>query len=66
MPYIHVANAGKLDNQQKKALFEKMTAAICEVTGKPASSVYMRIDEVARDNFGVGGVALAEKDQTQT
>lgn len=59
---IHVHNAGPLSLEQRRELAEKLTAVICEVTGKPASSVYARIDEVPRDHFAVGGTLLADRD----
>jgi len=37
---------------------KKLTDVVVEVTGKPAGAVYIRIDEVPRNNFGVGGKPL--------
>lgn len=62
MPFVHIANAGALTVDQRRALSEKVTEAIHEVTGKPHSSVYLRIDEVPRENFAVGGKLLADRD----
>lgn len=62
MPFVHIANAGSLTIEQRRALTEKVTEAIHEVTGKPHSSVYLRIDEVPRENFAVGGKLLADRD----
>ena len=58
MPIITLENAGTLEKEQKIALISKLTAVVSEVTGKPVSSVYVRIDEVPRVNFGVGGKPL--------
>ncbi|HCX73430.1 MAG TPA: hypothetical protein DHM37_06920 [Candidatus Cloacimonas sp.] len=58
MPIITMENAGELTLQQKKDLIKKFTDAVVEVTKKPASAVYVRIDEVPRTNFGIGGKAL--------
>jgi 4-oxalocrotonate tautomerase len=58
MPIITLENAGNLEDEQKKALISKLTSVVVEVTGKPASAVYVRIDEVPRNNFGVGGKPL--------
>lgn len=65
MPVLHLMNAGPLSSEQKKALAEKLTADIAEITGKPPASVYLRIDEVPRTDFSVGGVILSEKDKLQ-
>ena len=58
MPIVTLENAGKLDADQKVALIEKLTEVVVEITGKPGSAVYVRIDEVPRENFGVGGRPL--------
>lgn len=59
MPIVTMENAGSLTVEQKKELIKKFTDVIYEVTGKPHASVYVRIDEVPRENFGVGGKPLA-------
>lgn len=51
-------NAGKLSKEQKRELIDKLTRAVVDVTGKPKTAVYVRIDEVPRENFGVGGESL--------
>lgn len=58
MPIITMENAGELTQTQKKELIAKFTEAVVEVTKKPASAVYVRIDEVPRTNFGIGGKPL--------
>ena len=58
MPIVTMENAGSLTDLQKKQLIGKLTNVIVEVTGKPASAVYVRLDEVSRENFGVGGKQL--------
>lgn len=51
----------KLEKEKKQELIRKFTEAASEVTGipKPAFVVYLR--EVARDEVGVGGELLSEK-----
>ncbi len=58
MPIITLENAGNLTIEQKKGLIKELTRVVTEITGKPESAVYVRIDEVARENFGVGGYPL--------
>jgi 4-oxalocrotonate tautomerase len=58
MPIVTLENAGNLTKEQKERLIKKLTDVIVEVTGKPAQAVYVRIDEVPRENFGVGGKSL--------
>jgi len=58
MPIVTLENTGTLTNEQKTLLIEKLTDVVVEVTNKPAVAVYIRIDEVPRENFGVGGKSL--------
>ncbi|MCK5050676.1 MAG: 4-oxalocrotonate tautomerase family protein [Candidatus Cloacimonetes bacterium] len=58
MPIVTLENAGILTNEQKVLLIKKLTDVVVEVTNKPATAVYVRLDEVPRENFGVGGKSL--------
>ena len=58
MPFITIENAGTLTKEQKEELIEKVTKAIVEVTGKPKHYIYIRIDEVPRENFAIDGKLL--------
>ena len=58
MPIVTLENAGTLTTEQKIELIRKLTDVVVEVTHKPESAVYVRIDEVPRENFGVGGKSL--------
>ncbi len=66
MPIVHITNAGPLDIEQRRRLARGVTDLLHEVTGKPHSSVYCRIDEVNRENFAVGGTLVADRDDLQT
>ena len=58
MPIVTLENAGTLTVEQKAQLIKKLTDVVVEVTNKSVSAVYVRIDEVPRENFGVGGKQL--------
>jgi 4-oxalocrotonate tautomerase len=58
MPIVTVENAGELSTEKKTELIKKITEVVVKVTGKPAQYVYVRIDEVPPENFGVGGEPL--------
>ena len=58
MPIVTLENAGSLSHKQKEQLIRKLTDVVVKVTNKPESAVYVRIDEVPRENFGVGGKSL--------
>ena len=58
MPVVRIENAGDLTREQKQKLIADMTDVIENVTGKARSSVYVKIEEVPRENFGVAGKPL--------
>ena len=58
MPIVTLENAGELESQQKEDLIKKLTDVVVEVTGKPAQYVYVKIQEIKRENFGIGGKPL--------
>lgn len=58
MPIVTLENAGPLTTDQKKRLIKQLTHVVVDITGKSPASIYVRIDEVPRDNFGVGGEPL--------
>lgn len=58
MPVIRLENAGELSKEQKTELIKKLTDVVVEVTGKPAQYVYIKIEEIDRENFGIGGNPL--------
>ncbi len=58
MPIVTLENAGELNSEQKKELIKELTEVVVKVTGKSASAVYVHLDEVPRENFGVGGESL--------
>lgn len=58
MPIVTLENAGKLDKKQKEELIKNFTKVVVEATGKDKKYVYVKLEEVPRENFGVGGEAL--------
>ncbi|HHR6129857.1 TPA: tautomerase family protein [Providencia alcalifaciens] len=61
MPYINikVTDEGVTDDQ-KKHLIEGATSLLNQVLGKPRSSVFVVIDEIKTDNWGVGGETVTD------
>jgi len=61
MPYITVKMLeGRTDNQ-KRALVEKVTAAVSETTGAPVESITVFIEEMTKNNYAVAGVRAIDK-----
>lgn len=59
MPIITFENAGDLSKEQKQLLIKRLTEVAAEITGKNEKYFYVRIDEVPRENFGIGGKSLS-------
>jgi len=55
---VEIKNAGKLTKEQKTDLTEQITQSVVDITGKPAKYVYIVIQEVDRENWGIGGNLL--------
>ncbi len=58
MPYINVKVAGPLTKEQKRAISDQMSEVLLRVANKPKEHTYVVIDEVARENWGVGSELL--------
>ena len=59
MPIITIENAGELSKEQKQLLIKRLTEVVAEITEKNEKYIYVRIDEVPRENFGIGGKSLS-------
>lgn len=59
MPVITI-DIGKLDRATKEGLVRELTARASEVTRIPADKFIVLINEMERDNIGVGGKLLSE------
>jgi 4-oxalocrotonate tautomerase len=60
MPYVHVRVAGELTREQKAKIAEEITQTLARVAHKPPSYTYVTIEEVAFENWAVGGTLLDE------
>jgi len=58
MPYINVKVAGRLTKEQKQQIADQMSETLLRVADKPKEHTYVVIDEVERENWGVGGKLL--------
>lgn len=61
MPYVTVKMLEGRTEEQKKALAEKVTAAIVETTGAPAEKVVIFIDEMKKNNYAIAGKRLSDQ-----
>ena len=62
MPYVNIkiTREGKVTAEQKKRLIEGATNLLHDVLGKNTATTVVTIDEVAADNWGIGGVPVTE------
>jgi 4-oxalocrotonate tautomerase len=59
MPVITI-DIGRIDKEKKTALVRELTLKASEVTQIPADKFIVLINEMERDNIGVGGKLLSE------
>lgn len=60
MPYVNIKIAGGATKEEKTKLIEGATKLLEDVLGKTPKSIYVVIDEVNTDNWGVGGESITE------
>jgi 4-oxalocrotonate tautomerase len=63
MPLIQISQASQQSPEAKRNLVETMTQAYAQATGSDESKVWVIINEVPRENWGTGGIPLADRDQ---
>ncbi|MCB6949789.1 4-oxalocrotonate tautomerase, partial [Roseburia faecis] len=56
MPYVTVKMLEGRTDEQKKALVEKVTAAVSETVGAPKENITVFIEEMSKNHYAVGGV----------
>ncbi|WP_027717771.1 4-oxalocrotonate tautomerase DmpI [Desulfovirgula thermocuniculi] len=61
MPVITLQGP-KLNKEQKAEIVKQFTETASRVTGIPAQAFVVYIVEMERENVGVGGVLLADRD----
>ncbi|MBI4694534.1 MAG: 4-oxalocrotonate tautomerase family protein [Gammaproteobacteria bacterium] len=57
MPFAQIYMLEGRTADQKKAVIEKVTAALVEAVGAPRESVRVCILEVPKENWGIAGVS---------
>ncbi|AQQ54326.1 2-hydroxymuconate tautomerase [Planococcus lenghuensis] len=55
MPYVTVKMLEGRTEDQKRALVEKVTAAVSATTGAPPEKVTVFIEDLKKSNYGVNG-----------
>ena len=58
MPYINVKLAGNLNKEQKQEIAKEITDVMQRVANKPPSYTYIVFNEVAAEDWAIGGNLL--------
>lgn len=61
MPFVDIRLAGSATRDQKSALVADITRALGEHLGKPASAVQINLTELSTENYGSGGILIADR-----
>ena len=61
MPYVTVKMLEGRSDDQKRALVEKVTAAVAETTNAPVENVVVFIEEMPKSHYAVAGTRLSDK-----
>lgn len=60
MPFVDIRLAGAATRTQKAAIVADITRSLGQHLGKPASAVQVNIFELLPENYGAGGILLAD------
>ncbi|MEC0665364.1 4-oxalocrotonate tautomerase [Priestia flexa] len=61
MPYVTVKMLEGRTENQKRALIEKVTAAVSETTGAPSEKIAVFIEEMSKNHYAVNGKRLSDQ-----
>lgn len=61
MPFVDIRIAGTATRDQKSAIVADVTKALGAHLGKPASAVQVNIIEISTENYGAGGILIADR-----
>lgn len=61
MPYVTVKMLEGRTDEQKRALVEKVTAAVSETTGAPTEKVVVFLEDLKKSEYAVNGKLLNDE-----
>ena len=61
MPFIDIRLAGSATREQKSAIVADVTKSMVDRLGKPAAAVQVVISEIPTENYGSGGILIADR-----
>jgi 4-oxalocrotonate tautomerase len=60
MPFAQIYMIEGRSEEQKRAVIEKVSAALVEATGAPLANVRVWIQDVPKENWGIAGVSAKD------
>lgn len=60
MPFAQIHMIEGRTEEQKRAVIEKVSAALAEATDSPLTNVRVWIQEVPKENWGIAGVSAKD------
>jgi 4-oxalocrotonate tautomerase len=60
MPYVNIKLAGSVTKEQKAQIAKEFTETLERVAQKPKSYTYITFEEVAYEDWAIGGKLLSE------
>ena len=62
MPFVSIRISGTATKDQKSAIVADVTQSLVQRLGKNPAAVQIVIEEVSTENYGAGGVLIADRD----
>jgi 4-oxalocrotonate tautomerase len=62
MPFVSIRISGTATKDQKSGIVADVTRSLVERLGKNPAAVQIVIEEVSTENYGAGGVLIADRD----
>jgi 4-oxalocrotonate tautomerase len=65
MPFVSIRIAGHATHDQKAGIVADVTASLVARLGKNPAAVQIVIEEVSPENYGAGGILIADRAPVQ-
>ncbi|WP_010215088.1 tautomerase family protein [Sphingomonas sp. PAMC 26621] len=62
MPFVSIRLSGTATRDQKSGIVADVTRSLVERLGKNPAAVQIVIEEVSTENYGAGGILIADRD----
>ena len=62
MPFVSIRISGTATKDQKSGIVADVTQSLVERLGKSPAAVQIVIEEVSTENYGAGGILIADRD----